>query len=297
MKLAHLSDLHVLNLENAVPMRLLNKRLTGYANLRLRRNHKHKPEPVRRALASLRGHGVDHLVITGDLSNLALEGEFDRVRDLIVSESGLPESAISIVPGNHDVYTRGSHTKKRFATWFAPYLRSDLDLADGSTFPFVHLRGPLAIIGLSTAVPQLPFVAAGRLGVPQINALTRILLAPELRGKTPVILQHHPIDNPASKLKSLLEGLSDADAELRAFGERDAFILHGHWHKRLRRTVKNDRGASIEVIGATSASLLHEDHAKVAGFNLMTFDAAGALTKLETARYDERTREFSISPM
>ncbi len=51
MKLAHLSDLHILNLDNAVPMRLFNKRFTGYANLRLRRGHKHKPEPVRRALA------------------------------------------------------------------------------------------------------------------------------------------------------------------------------------------------------------------------------------------------------
>ncbi len=297
MKLAHLTDLHILNLDNVVPMRLFNKRFTGWANLRLKRGHRHKPEPVRRALASLRDLGVDHLVITGDLSNLALEGEFDRVRDLIVGESGLPDSAISIVPGNHDVYTRGSHRKNRFTTWFGRFLKSDVDLGDASTFPFVHLRGPLAIIGLSTAVPQLPFVAAGRLGVPQINALTRLLLAPELRGKTPVILQHHPIDNPASRLKSMLEGLWDADAELRAFGERDAFILHGHWHRRLRRTIKNDRGASIEIIGATSTSLLHEDPAKMAGFNLMEFDDAGALTKLETAHYNQTTKDFTVSAM
>lgn len=296
MKIAHLSDLHVLNLDNAVPMRLFNKRFTGWANLRLKRGHRHKPEPVQRALASLRDLSVDHLVITGDLSNLALEGEFDRVRDLIVEESGLPDSAISIVPGNHDVYTRGSHRKNRFATWFGRFLKSDVDLGEG-VYPFVHLRGPLAIIGLSTAVPQLPFVAAGRLGVAQINALTRLLLSPELRGKTPIILQHHPVDNPANRLKSMLEGLWDADAELRAFGERDAFILHGHWHKRLRRTVKNDRGASIEVIGATSASLLHEDASKMAGFNLMEFDDAGALKKLETARWDQTLKTFSVSAM
>ena len=40
-------------------------------------------------------------------------------------------------------------------------------------FPVVKLRGPAAFIGLSTALPRLPFVAAGRLGQAQLDELER----------------------------------------------------------------------------------------------------------------------------
>ena len=39
MRIAHISDLHVLALDGAVPFRLLNKRATGYANLKLKRGN------------------------------------------------------------------------------------------------------------------------------------------------------------------------------------------------------------------------------------------------------------------
>ena len=47
MRIAHISDLHVLALEGAIPFRLFNKRATGYANLKLHRKHAHKSEIVR----------------------------------------------------------------------------------------------------------------------------------------------------------------------------------------------------------------------------------------------------------
>src|SRR5689334_18734421 len=167
MRIAHISDLHVLALDGAVPFRLLNKRATGYANLKLKRNHQHKSELVRAIADHLSGASIDHLVITGDVSNLALESEFAAVRE-ILDGLGLPPSAISIVPGNHDVYTRGAARDQRFYRFFESYLASDLPQHRvshaGGMFPVVKLRGPAAFIGLSTALPRLPFVAAGRLG-------------------------------------------------------------------------------------------------------------------------------------
>lgn len=298
MRVAHLSDLHLLDLEGAVPFRLLNKRLTGYANLRLRRGHKHKPHPVRLGAQKLKSLGVDHLVVTGDVSNLALEREFDRVRDLLEGETGLAPEQISLVPGNHDAYTRGAVREGRFARWFEPYTRCDLPQASGdSAFPFVRLRGPLAIIGLSTAVPQLPFVAAGRLGAPQLLALAAILAHPEVKSRTPVILQHHPIDNPPGWLKQKLEGLSDADAQLGVLRDvEDGVLLHGHWHKRMRRSVATGKG-QLDVIGATSASLLHEDPAKMAGFNVYDFDDKGKLTRVTTQRFQPHDESFDESDL
>ena len=133
-----------------------------------------------RAIArEIRRQGVDHVIITGDITNLALEPEFELAREVIRDDLGLTASHVSMVPGNHDVYTGGSQRRQRFATYFADYIASDLpelsvDVPAGR-FPFVKLRGPVAIIGLSSAVTRLPFVAAGRLGRAQLEALERIL--------------------------------------------------------------------------------------------------------------------------
>ena len=47
MRIAHFSDLHVLSLAGVPPTRFLNKRFTGYLNLRLKRHHVHKTAYVR----------------------------------------------------------------------------------------------------------------------------------------------------------------------------------------------------------------------------------------------------------
>ena len=47
--------------------------------------------------------GVDHLVITGDLTNLALESEYRRAAEIVGRFGSKLE--ISVVPGNHDIYT------------------------------------------------------------------------------------------------------------------------------------------------------------------------------------------------
>lgn len=298
MRIAHLSDLHLLDLEGAVPYRLFNKRLTGYANLRLKRGHRHKPDPVTLAARRMVALKIDHLVVTGDVSNLALEREFDLVKALFEDEVGLSPDQISIVPGNHDVYTSGSVRAGRFAQWFSRYMTTDLEgIATDSGFPFVRLRGPVAIIGLSTAVSRPPLVASGQLGKAQIVALERALKHPEVKARTPIILQHHPIHNPASFAKSALEGLWDAQGELKALREvARGLLLHGHWHRRVRTPQPTERG-SIEVVGATSASLLHEDHNKMAGFNVYEIASDGALGDMTTFRFDQRAQGFDEVPL
>ncbi|WP_437594042.1 metallophosphoesterase family protein [Sorangium sp. So ce1000] len=304
MRIAHLSDLHLLSLEGAVPFRLLNKRLTGYLNLRFRRHAIHKPHAVRAAAREIRRLDVDHVVITGDVSNLALEREFVLVRNFLQSDLGLPPERVSIVPGNHDAYTQGAHRSQRFSQYFAPYLRSDLPLdtpgnGDGgaSAFPFVHLRGPVAIIGLSTAWPRPPLVASGRLGPVQLRALERALAHPEVRRRTPVVLQHHPFHNPASRAKTLLEGLGDAAAEgrlLRQVGR--GLLLHGHLHRRIHRKLHTERG-HIDAVGATSASLLHDSDERMAGFNVYEIGDAGAIEGITSHRFVPGQEAFREVPV
>ncbi|WP_438002012.1 metallophosphoesterase [Sorangium sp. So ce185] len=311
MRIAHLSDLHLLSLEGAIPFRLLNKRLTGYINLRFRRRAIHKPHAVHAAAKEIRRLGIDHVVITGDVSNLALEREFVLVRSFLQRDLGLPPERVSIVPGNHDAYTKGAHRSQRFSQYFAPYLRSDLPLDDaakrddgaggsdggGSAFPFVHLRGPVAFIGLSTAWPRPPLVASGRLGPVQLRALERVLSHPEVRRRTPIVLQHHPFHNPASRAKTLLEGLGDAAAEGRLLRHVSrGLLLHGHLHRRIHRKLHTERG-HIDAVGAASASLLHESDERMAGFNVYEVDDAGAIRGITSHRFVPGQEAFREVPV
>ncbi|MEP7123719.1 MAG: metallophosphoesterase [Byssovorax sp.] len=288
MRIAHLSDLHLLSLDGAVPFRLFNKRLTGYLNLRFHRKSVHKPFAVHAAAREIVRLGIDHVVITGDLSNLALEGEFELVRRFLDEELGLPPDRVSIIPGNHDAYTSGAHRARRFATTFARYLTSDLPelTAPGEVFPYVHLRGPTAIIGLSTALPRMPLVASGAVGREQLAALARILEHPDVRARTPVILQHHPIHNPASRAKTALEGLTDADHEAHVLRRlRRGLLLHGHLHRRIHRTLVTE-GGHLDAVGATSTSLLHASDERMAGFNVYDVGTDGRIESIGSQRLE-----------
>jgi 3',5'-cyclic AMP phosphodiesterase CpdA len=298
MRVAHFSDLHVLALDGVSRTRFLNKRFTGLVNLRLKREHKHRPAHVKAVARAVGEAKVDHVVITGDLTNLALEQEFEAVVRLVGEDLGMPPDQVTVVPGNHDLYTRGAMRAQRFTRFFAPYLQSDLpelaaEIALGH-FPIVKLRGPLAIIGLSSAVPRPPLVASGELGAKQLEALERVLAHDEVKRRTPVLAFHHPIHNPSSRLKTLVEGLVDADDLGDAIANlKTGLLLHGHLHKRIQRAWETKAGLLMSV-GATSASLHHEDEHRMAGFNLYELDGAGVLQDIQAHVLDPKTGEFHL---
>jgi 3',5'-cyclic AMP phosphodiesterase CpdA len=298
MRVAHFSDLHVLALEGVSRSRFLNKRFTGLVNLRLKREHKHRPGHVRAVAREVARAKVDHVVITGDLTNLALEQEFEAVKRLIENDLGIDAQHVTIVPGNHDLYTRGAMRAQRFTRFFAPYLESDLpDLAAEISlgrFPVVKLRGPLALIGMSSAVPRPPLVASGEIGSRQLEALERILAHEEVKRRTTIVALHHPVHNPPSRIKTLVEGLVDAHH----LGDvvaplRSGLLLHGHLHERMQRAFPTKAG-SLLAIGATSASLHHEDEHRMAGFNLYEFDGSGTLIEVAAHVFDPRKETFRV---
>jgi 3',5'-cyclic AMP phosphodiesterase CpdA len=298
MRVAHFSDLHVLALDGLSRTRLLNKRFTGWVNLKLKRAHKHRPGYVRSIAREITRTKIDHVVITGDLTNLALEQEFEATKQLLEDELELDAEHVTVVPGNHDLYTRGALRSKRFTTFFSHYMESDLpDLAADiplGRFPVVKLRGPLAIIGLSSAVPRPPLMASGKLGDAQLEALERILEHPEVKKRTPIIALHHPVHNPPSRLKTFIEGLWDAE-KLLAIARKlpRGMLLHGHMHSRMQRPIAEGVG-NLWSIGATSASLDHVDGDRMAGFNLYEFDNEGTLGRVEAHIFDPPKESFHI---
>ncbi|HEY8039161.1 MAG TPA: metallophosphoesterase [Polyangiaceae bacterium] len=297
MRIAHFSDLHLLALEGVPARRFLNKRLTGWANLRLKRGSIHRAAYVRAIAREIARLDMEHVVVTGDLTNLALESEFELVRTVFDQELGLDPSRVTVVPGNHDLYTRGSLTSRRFERYLAPYLESDLpELAvdvGGARFPIVKLRGDVAMVALTSAVPRAPLVAAGELGRAQIAALARVLAHAEVARRTVVIALHHPAVHRWSRLKTHLEGLRDAPAlvaELRSLSR--GLVLHGHLHRRIQRALVTDAGQMLQV-GATSASLHHDEADRMAGFNVYDVSAAG-VPRVEAVVFDPGSGSFRV---
>lgn len=302
MRIAHLSDPHLLDLDGVSPWRLLlNKRLTGYANLRLKRGHAHRPRFVDAIIDDVRALNPDHIAVTGDLTNLALEPEFERARRAIEA-MGRDPSEVSVVPGNHDVYTAGAQRSARFMKYFDAYARSDLGLDravshPSGPFPFLRVRGVALIVGLSSAVSRLPLIASGFVGAPQRDALSAALRDPSLRELTPVVLAHHPVLNPVSALRRVMRGLADADALRDALhGRPDVLSLHGHLHRSGHRRVVRD-GSALHVLGATSASLEHEDPARGAAYNVYELDDRGRLVKAVARVWDASRGDFYDAPL
>src|SRR5437868_13873878 len=110
--------------------------------------------------------------MTGDVVNLAIEAEFAPALTWLRSLG--PPDRVTAIPGNHDAYVRS--TQHRFAEVFSDYLRGDDSSDRGATFPFLRRRGPIALIGLTSAVPTGPLMATGWIGRAQLEALERILI-------------------------------------------------------------------------------------------------------------------------
>ncbi|CAN5919606.1 metallophosphoesterase [soil metagenome] len=298
-RIAHVSDLHVLAPSGVELRRILfNKRMTGYANLVLKRARVYRRDYLVAVLAEA-ASSADHLVVTGDITNLSLEGEYEEAVRLL--EDAARSTEVTVVPGNHDIYLPSIHRERRFPHHFGGFMESDLpalalDLPAGR-FPFVKLRGPAAIIGLTSAVPRPPFVSAGHVGAAQLGALEQVLLHPEVSRRTPVVLIHHcPFDS-RFRLEQLRGGLVDASA-LRATlqGLARGLVLYGHLHVRRHARLATASGG-LDVVCATAAALDHPDDRIRAGFNLYELDDDGRIGSIEARVLDLATSAFRRTPL
>ncbi|MBR4985185.1 MAG: metallophosphoesterase [Proteobacteria bacterium] len=279
MKIGHISDIHWLDTTGARPGDFFNKRLSGAFNLLAGRAKKHSKETARMALEMLRDLKIDHLIVTGDLSNLALPGEFSAVRHVL--DSYFEDAQMSIVPGNHDFYTGESLKARRFEKMIYTHRPGNVDLGTEDVWPFVNVFGDVAVIGLNSAQPRPWFVAAGRLGVSQLEALEKALNHPEVAGRFKIVALHHHLFQVVMTPGESLRQLEDR-AELLDICRRNnvGLIVHGHNHDYTFRYVE-----PVLVCEAGSCSVCRFKRDVRAGkFNIYTVEER-KLCGVETYRY------------
>jgi 3',5'-cyclic AMP phosphodiesterase CpdA len=273
MRIAHCSDLHLLSLSGARALDFANKRWIGGLNLLANRGRHHHTEVFEKMVADFNRSDLDHVVVTGDVTNLALEEEFRFARRLFESIQLGPDR-VTVLPGNHDAYVaRGA---QYFARYFEEYNRPDPGWESSQRWPVVRVRGPLALISLSTSLTTPWFTAWGRLGKSQLAALRAALLDPRLAGCCRVVAIHHP---PAGdRARSVVRGLRDRDEFAAVIAEAGAeLVIHGHEHVDMRCDLPGPGGVTVAVRGIQSGTYEADNPARRARYRIYEIeDEAGA---------------------
>lgn len=280
---AHVSDLH-LPFEPALsPAQRLSKRQLSAWSWR-RRRRVHRQEILEQLAVALRAPEIDHIVITGDVTNFSLPGEFAQAAAWL--EALAPAERVSLVPGNHDALVRVAESEG-LGRW-APWTRA----ADG--WPFVHRREGLALIGLNSAVPTAPLLARGRLGAEQLARLEKVLAEEGRAGRLRIVLLHHPVAEGAVNWRRALADRSALRAVLRRAGAE--LVLHGHAHRARLDALPGPGGAHgmIACLCVPSSSALPNRRDEAARWHrVRLFGGAQPRAEVAVRRWSAAERRFT----
>lgn len=256
--IAHISDVHIPVMPEVEPRDLINKRVTGYLNWRLRRTGKMSLDSLNQLVHHLRQQRPDFTAVTGDLVNLALPAETDYAAQWLKRLG--PAERVGFVPGNHDAYVRGGVESAKNA--YGPYASGET-LGD-EHYPYVRRIGEVAIIGCTSAVPTPPFISAGNFDEAQAKRLAKCLDVLGEAGYFRTILIHHPPTQGLPPRQRLYGARRFRDTVTKHGAE---LVLHGHTHQSTLHSIEGGT-KPVPVVGVTCASTAPGNLEAPARYNL-----------------------------
>jgi 3',5'-cyclic-AMP phosphodiesterase len=240
MKIVHISDIHL--------------------------SIKYKPwslPAIHKLLQKIVDSNIDHLVITGDLTDNADEHDFISLRNILKSLDLLASQRTSIVIGNHDIFggpqtaqdiltfpskcSEIDYEKKvqKFTRYFFELFDGVFNPIEGNTFPFAKPVGNLVLIGMNTIDEysrlRNPFASNGVVSEGQRKGLQEIFS--RYRDFKKIVLSHHHFYKnriPAksseigiwNRIENYTMKLRGKKKLLNMFAENKVdLILHGHSHE------------------------------------------------------------------
>jgi Icc protein len=267
-RIAHLTDLHLL--EDGCHQRsgVARYRL-GFLSAGVTWDAAGRRERAQRQLARARALRVDHVLITGDLTEDGLPEQFEDLAH-VLNASGFAPEQVTLVPGNHDAYTGYDAFARALEGPLKPYRKTS---APGA----VTVLDEVVIKPLSTVIPNQSFtMAAGHSSFSDVRELARLCRSPVVRKRALVVAQHHPAFGIRNPVMNRIEGTLNTEPmrELLA-SEHHVHVVHGHTHQLsalqleershpqvLCATASRDDGESLRVYTAADQRLhTHEDSA------------------------------------
>jgi 3',5'-cyclic AMP phosphodiesterase CpdA len=206
---------------------------------------RHSVKLLKKILQALEEEAVDHLLVTGDVTLSGETVEFERAADLLApwSEAG----RLTVLPGNHDVWSYEAAAGWRFLRTLGPDGRGMKKVAEA--FPFaVELSPEVTLIALDSARHgEDPHTTPGMLGSEQLATARELAREAVKQGKAVVLALHHHLMLPPERVPSDLHlarmPLADAYKVVRLVAEVPiAAVLHGHRHTSFRLDLPGPSG-------------------------------------------------------
>jgi Icc protein len=258
LRLGHVSDLH------------LSDRARYPRNGHLPRDcDKFSVRLAQRILEQMEEAGVDHLVVTGDLTLSAEAGEFERAAKLLrrFADAG----KLTVVPGNHDVWTAESVKTARFLRTIGPDGKG-MRRAQAS-YPLVAVPTPeVAIVALDSAqFGEEPFETPGIIGSAQLQVARELVREQVKEGRAVLLALHHHLLLPRERIPSdarvARTPLLDADKLVRMVSDvRIAAVLHGHRHCAFRVDIPGAAGPTPVLCAGSASRVADEPVRRARGF-------------------------------
>ena len=240
----HISDLHF----HKYPKKIIewkSKRFLGIANLFFRRARQFPLHRSKKLVEQISRMKWDHLVISGDITQLSLESEFDLARktlDPLLED----KSRVSIIPGNHDRYVLQNYSKDFFKKYFGEFFGS-------SEIHFRKLKFGWVLVGWDSVHPNGWLTAAGTVKRSTIKATEDIIKSFPQNTRF-IIVNHYPLTFPEGwKFDQFHELYNLLPVKKWVLSHPQIRIyLHGHIHKNWVHNIP--READLELLLVNSAS-------------------------------------------
>lgn len=236
-RIAQLSDLHLLSFDNRSVTAGQSLR-TRYVSLGRSLDPEARAGRARTALARARSAGADHVVLTGDLTELGLLSEIEVLAEVLWS-SGFAPDAITFIPGNHDRYAGTDEWQRGLEGPLRPWARYSppngcVDL------------GTLRLLPLDVTRPQSVLRSAGFVTSGVTDALHRFLKDPLILASPVAVLVHHAPFSLAPVLHAIDGLMGWEHLTLATRSLEQVQLVHGHTH----RAADHGSGALPKILGA-----------------------------------------------
>ena len=189
----------------------------------------------------------DHLGISGDLTQLALEKGFSRARKTLEPLLTNPER-VTVIPGNHDRYVRQAAGTDLFSQYFGEFFgKKEIHVR--------KLNSDWVIIGWDSAHPNDWLSAAGTVRRSTIQATEDLLQSYPAKTQF-IIVNHYPLTFPEGWKCDRFHELYNL-VPVRSWILRHPQIrlyLHGHIHKNWLHRLPRDSGPELLLLNSAAST-------------------------------------------
>jgi 3',5'-cyclic AMP phosphodiesterase CpdA len=286
MKILHFGDIHVWSRRILFSEWYYTKRWLGPINLNLRRAKHFPPELRENAVREILNTEADQVIFTGDFTTFSLKEEFIEAARLFAPLREKWGDRLIAIPGNHDCYTARSVRMR--------YLETHLPWVETKPVSRHDLTPTLSLVTVNHAVPF--HIRSNGLVTPELQSLVEEALTDCKKENRQILLAgHFPYATPDDYPETWEHRLLGEDDFARLLREHPpALYLHGHKH--VRWAIRPPQTPDTLCLNCGSASMLHDNPLKHAGFLTFDLSETGNLSNL-TNHTHQNGNTWRASPM